>query len=49
MPPRSYLLTHPEARLTDAELAALENGLAATFGGEGEANGAENEGEEGNE
>jgi hypothetical protein len=36
MPPRSYLLTHPDARLTDAELAALVNGLAATFGDEGE-------------
>ncbi len=24
MPPSQYLLTHPEARLTDAELAALE-------------------------
>jgi hypothetical protein len=34
MPPRSYLLTHPEARLTDAELAALADGLAATFGEE---------------
>jgi hypothetical protein len=43
MPPRSYQLTHPDARLTDAELAALANGLAATFGDEGE----EGEGEEG--
>jgi hypothetical protein len=34
MPPRSYLLTHPDARLTDAELTALANGLAATFGDE---------------
>jgi hypothetical protein len=34
MPPRSYLLTHPEARLTDTELAVLANGLAATFGDE---------------
>ncbi|HET8738560.1 MAG TPA: heme-binding domain-containing protein [Acidimicrobiia bacterium] len=32
MPPSQYLLTHPEARLTDAELAALEAGLVATFG-----------------
>lgn len=32
MPPRSYLLTHPDARLTETELAALANGLAATFG-----------------
>lgn len=44
MPLRSYLLTHPEARLTDAELTALANGLAATFGDEGE--GGEGEGEE---
>ena len=34
MPPRSYLLTHPDARRTDAELAALADGLAATFGEE---------------
>jgi hypothetical protein len=34
MPPSSYLLTHPDARLTDAELAALVDGLAATFGDE---------------
>lgn len=32
MPPRSYLLTHPSARLTDAELAMLADGLAATLG-----------------
>lgn len=36
MPPRSYLLTHPEARLSDSQLVALTNGLAATFGDEGE-------------
>ena len=36
MPPRTYLLTHPEARLTDAELAALADGLAATLGEESE-------------
>ena len=30
MPIRNYLLTHPEARLTDAERAALADGLAAT-------------------
>ncbi len=34
MPPRSYLLTHPEARLSDTQLAALADGLEATFGGE---------------
>lgn len=44
MPLRSYLLTHPEARLTDAELTALASGLATTFGDEGE--GGEGEGEE---
>jgi hypothetical protein len=32
MPPRSYLLTHPDARLTDVEMAMLTDGLAATFG-----------------
>ena len=36
MPPRTYLLTHPEARLTDAQLTALADGLATTFGDEGE-------------
>lgn len=30
MPPASYLLKHPAARLTDAERAALIEGLAAT-------------------
>ena len=35
MPPSSYMLTHPDSRLTDAELAALADGLAATLGGEG--------------
>jgi hypothetical protein len=38
------LLTHPDARLTDTELAALADGLAATFGEESE--GEEGEGEE---
>ncbi|HEX5950905.1 MAG TPA: heme-binding domain-containing protein [Actinomycetota bacterium] len=31
MPPRSYLVTHPGARLTDAERRALLDGLRATF------------------
>jgi hypothetical protein len=44
MPTSSYLLTHPDARLTDTELAALADGLAATFGEESE--GEEGEGEE---
>lgn len=34
MPPRTYLLMHPEARLTDAEGQALAAGLDATLGGE---------------
>lgn len=33
MPEPTYLPTHPEARLTDAERDALVRGLAATFGG----------------
>jgi hypothetical protein len=32
MPPRSYLLMHPEARLTKAETRQLISGLRATFG-----------------
>jgi hypothetical protein len=32
MPPRFYLLTHPDARLTDAEIAALVAGFTATIG-----------------
>ncbi|HEX6286202.1 MAG TPA: heme-binding domain-containing protein [Acidimicrobiia bacterium] len=46
MPPRSYLLPHPDARLTDADLAALANDMTATFGDEGEGEGEEGEGEE---
>lgn len=34
MPLKSYLVAHPEARLTDAERAELAAGLEATFGGE---------------
>jgi mono/diheme cytochrome c family protein len=50
MPPRSYLLTHPEARLTDAELATLAAGLAATARGEtGDEGETEEEGEEEND
>lgn len=41
MPPRTYLLTHPDARLTDAELATLVDGLAATFGEDEEDEGDE--------
>ena len=43
MPLPSYLLTHPDARLTDAELAILSDGLAATFGGEGDGGDEEEE------
>jgi hypothetical protein len=47
MPPRSYLLTHSEARLTDADLETLANGLAATVGGQaGEKDGGEGDQEE---
>lgn len=45
MPPSSYFLTHSDARLTDAELTALTDGLAATFGDDSEG-GGENEDEE---
>lgn len=36
MPLPIYLVTHPEARLTAAERAALAQALAATFGAEGD-------------
>ena len=32
MPPRSYKMMHPEARLSDAETEELARGLDATFG-----------------
>lgn len=32
MPPWPYELAHPDARLNDSDLVALEAGLAATFG-----------------
>jgi hypothetical protein len=35
MPLRSYLLTHPSARLNAVELGALVDGLDATFGAHG--------------
>jgi mono/diheme cytochrome c family protein len=34
MPPRKYTLLHPDARLTDQEIASLAAGLEATFGSE---------------
>lgn len=40
MPPGSYLLAHPEARLTDAERRELIDGLRATLG-EGERDGGD--------
>lgn len=33
MPPFTYLIAHPEARLSDADRAAFLQGLIATFGG----------------
>jgi len=36
MPPRQYLLLHPEARLTSAEKQTLITGLRQTFGPTGE-------------
>ncbi|MBP6786024.1 MAG: heme-binding domain-containing protein [Candidatus Promineofilum sp.] len=49
MPPSQFLITHPEARLTDAEKTALANGLAATAGLSPSSAGAEHEsGEENN-
>lgn len=35
MPPRIYLITHPEARLSAAEKEALMAGILATFGSRG--------------
>jgi hypothetical protein len=39
MPPRQYLLLHPEARLTDSELQSLVAGMKATFGANAEQEG----------
>lgn len=50
MPPRQYLLLHPEAHLNEAEVQQLVAGLRATFGnGEGGEHGQEIEGGEGDE
>jgi hypothetical protein len=35
MPPKQYLLAHPQARLTAEQLALLETGFATTLGDEG--------------
>ena len=45
MPMPNYLITHPEARLTDGEKAALADGLLVTMGGTAGASSAENESE----
>ena len=34
MPPFSYMVTHPDARLSEAQRATLIEGLRATFGGD---------------
>jgi Haem-binding domain len=39
MPPRQYMLLHPEARLTDSELQSLVAGMKATFGANAEQEG----------
>ena len=36
MPPFVYLLTHPDARFSEADKAAFIRGLVATFGGGGD-------------
>jgi mono/diheme cytochrome c family protein len=40
MPPSKYTLIHPDARLSDQEIAALAAGLEATFGSEGHGDGS---------
>ncbi len=47
MPPWDYLLTHPEARLSDADTQALLDGSSRTFGAGVSAGGAEGEQEDG--
>lgn len=53
MPPRQYLITHPEARLSDVELATLAAGLDRSLGaggdGEGAGDGSHGEGEDDDE
>lgn len=49
MPPPVYLLTHPEARLTDAQKQTLAEGLAASAGGGNGREGAESGEHEENE
>ncbi len=45
MPPRIYLPTHPDARLTDEEKAQLVAGLETTLGGSAEGEGGDNDGD----
>jgi len=45
MPPAQFLITHSEARLTDAEKSALADGLLATAGQSPVANGEQEGGE----
>jgi mono/diheme cytochrome c family protein len=46
MPPSNYLITHPEARLTEAEKAALLDGFMHTTGGSAGGESGEEEGGE---
>lgn len=46
MPPPAFLITHPEARLTDAEKQALITGLTQTFGGGRGEGGGEGDGDD---
>jgi hypothetical protein len=43
MPPRVYLLTHPDARLGEAETQALIDGLRATLGADEQTDGRNEE------
>ena len=49
MPPSTYLLTHPAARLSPDEKQGFLNGLRATFGAEGHGNESEDETHEGDD
>jgi hypothetical protein len=46
MPPSNYLLTHPEAKLTETEKQQLIDGLSKTIGASGGDSGEQNEGNE---
>lgn len=47
MPPSTYLITHPDAKLTDAEKQQLIDGLQKTFSASGSTGGFSNGGEGG--